>query len=120
MNQNKTRKPRRRRKGARRLRYDRVAILAGILLAVIGLTAFLTVRACSDATQMPEPSHTEAVAAGRRDAGRLLDTFEGSMERQNVLLHIHAVESELRLHGYNADADAYIAAVREFMKTHNL
>lgn len=108
----------------RRLRKDRVTLVATILVAfLILIICFIsrcsdndTVRAGGDFS-VPVP---EAIEAGRRDAQAVERTAPGTMDRQRALFNIHVRESELRAAGYIHAADQYIGAAREYIATHHL
>lgn len=108
----------------RRLRKDRITLVATILVAfLILIICFIsrcsdndTVRAGGDFS-VPVP---EAIEAGRRDAQAVERTAPGTMDRQRALFDIHVRESRLRSAGYIHAADQYIGAAREYIATHHL
>ncbi len=125
MERKTTKKPSSRPRGRgkkRRLRKDRVSLVATIFVAFIVLIVCLISR-CSDNEivrsggdfSIPVP---EAIEAGHRDAEAVERTAPGTMDRQRALFDIHVRESQLREAGYIHAADQYIGAVRQHLSTH--
>lgn len=71
----------------------------GILLVLVG---------CEDRQGRASAADLQAAAeAGRTAAEQAMALPEGSMEREGAVLHIRAVESALREHGYDECADTF-------------
>ena len=108
----------------RRLRKDRVTLVATIFIALLVLIICLIFHSSDNDTgsagedfSIPVP---EAVEAGRRDAQAVERTSPGTMDRQRALFEIHVRESRLREAGYIHAADQYIGAAREYIRTRHL
>ena len=62
----------------------------------------------------------EAVYAGKRDAQKVINTAPNSMERNEILLEIHARETELRQKGFGHAADDYIYTVNKELEENGI
>lgn len=74
-------------------------------LLLIALTVLSVLVAC---TGSHEENYRKVDEAARRDAAKVAEAPEGSMQRENAVLEIRVKERALRKAGYNREADRYV------------
>lgn len=121
-----TKKKRKHKKSQRRIHRGRLSlVLSFVAIVVVIIMVFLS-RYSDDAgtvfragADFRKPIPT-AIEAGKIDAGKVLKTAPGSMERDKALLYIKSKESRLRMSGYSHAADDYIQTANDILHKNNI
>lgn len=82
-------------------------------LAIIAISACsVLLLSCSD----KRPAHYDTVEdAARRDAAKVVDAKENSMDREHAVLAIRVREHALRANGYETEADIYLSTAHHIL-----
>ncbi len=104
-------------------RKDRFIMSVFVLLLIISGLFLFCLGLCTVSEETPEDvpeyaceQYIDVIENAHRDAHKVLQTTEGSMERQHEMLNIKSRESQLRVNGLSEAADDYIGTVNKLLK----